>query len=70
MLIVTGQKPAITVAKKSIAGFKLREGQPREELNESSPEGLMKRIVKHLWIMFVLLPFVAAVVLIVAGVIR
>jgi large subunit ribosomal protein L5 len=25
---ITGQKPAITVAKKSIAGFKLREGQP------------------------------------------
>jgi len=25
---ITGQKPAITKAKKSIAGFKLREGQP------------------------------------------
>ena len=25
---ITGQKPAITRAKKSIAGFKLREGQP------------------------------------------
>ena len=25
---ITGQKPVITKAKKSIAGFKLREGQP------------------------------------------
>lgn len=25
---ITGQKPAVTKAKKSIAGFKLREGQP------------------------------------------
>ncbi len=25
---ITGQKPAVTRAKKSIAGFKLREGQP------------------------------------------
>jgi large subunit ribosomal protein L5 len=25
---ITGQKPAVTTAKKSIAGFKLREGQP------------------------------------------
>lgn len=27
LTIITGQKPAITKAKKSIAGFKLREGQ-------------------------------------------
>ena len=26
--VITGQKPIITKAKKSIAGFKLREGQP------------------------------------------
>jgi large subunit ribosomal protein L5 len=26
--VITGQKPQITVAKKSIAGFKLREGDP------------------------------------------
>ena len=26
--LITGQKPAITLAKKSIAGFKLREGNP------------------------------------------
>ena len=26
--LITGQKPVITKAKKSIAGFKLREGQP------------------------------------------
>ncbi len=26
--LITGQKPAVTVAKKSIAGFKLREGNP------------------------------------------
>ena len=25
---ITGQRPAVTTAKKSIAGFKLREGQP------------------------------------------
>ena len=25
---ITGQKPVITLAKKSIAGFKIREGQP------------------------------------------
>jgi large subunit ribosomal protein L5 len=28
MTIVTGQKPAVTKAKKSIAGFRLREGMP------------------------------------------
>jgi large subunit ribosomal protein L5 len=28
MTIITGQKPIITKAKKSIAGFKLREGMP------------------------------------------
>jgi len=28
MMIITGQKPIITKAKKSIAGFKLREGMP------------------------------------------
>lgn len=28
MAIITGQRPVITRAKKSIAGFKLREGQP------------------------------------------
>ena len=26
--VITGQKPVVTRAKKSIAGFKLREGQP------------------------------------------
>ncbi len=25
---ITGQKPVVTVAKKAIAGFKIREGQP------------------------------------------
>jgi large subunit ribosomal protein L5 len=28
LIIITGQKPVITKAKKSIAGFKLREGMP------------------------------------------
>ena len=28
LLQITGQKPVVTKAKKSIAGFKLREGQP------------------------------------------
>lgn len=28
MRVITGQQPAITRAKKSIAGFKIREGQP------------------------------------------
>jgi large subunit ribosomal protein L5 len=28
LTIITGQKPIITKAKKSIAGFKLREGNP------------------------------------------
>ncbi|MGH9031369.1 MAG: 50S ribosomal protein L5 [Acidimicrobiia bacterium] len=28
LTVITGQKPAVTRAKKSIAGFKLREGQP------------------------------------------
>ncbi len=28
LAIITGQKPVITKAKKSIAGFKVREGQP------------------------------------------
>jgi large subunit ribosomal protein L5 len=28
LTIITGQKPVITKARKSIAGFKLREGQP------------------------------------------
>jgi len=28
LMIITGQKPVITKAKKSIAGFKLREGMP------------------------------------------
>jgi large subunit ribosomal protein L5 len=28
LAIITGQKPVVTVAKKSIAGFKLREGNP------------------------------------------
>ena len=28
LTIITGQKPVITKAKKSIAGFKLREGMP------------------------------------------
>lgn len=28
LMIITGQKPIITKAKKSIAGFKLREGMP------------------------------------------
>ena len=28
MTIITGQKPVVTKAKKSIAGFKLREGSP------------------------------------------
>lgn len=28
LALITGQKPVITRAKKSIAGFKLREGQP------------------------------------------
>ena len=27
LMLITGQKPAISVAKKSISGFKLREGQ-------------------------------------------
>jgi len=28
LTLITGQKPQVTVAKKSIAGFKLREGNP------------------------------------------
>ena len=28
LALITGQKPVVTKAKKSIAGFKLREGQP------------------------------------------
>ena len=28
LTIITGQKPVVTTAKKSIAGFKLREGMP------------------------------------------
>jgi len=28
LAVITGQKPVVTRAKKSIAGFKLREGQP------------------------------------------
>jgi large subunit ribosomal protein L5 len=28
LTLITGQKPLVTVAKKSIAGFKLREGNP------------------------------------------
>jgi large subunit ribosomal protein L5 len=28
LTVITGQKPVVTRAKKSIAGFKLREGQP------------------------------------------
>lgn len=28
MRVITGQQPAVTRAKKSIAGFKIREGQP------------------------------------------
>jgi hypothetical protein len=42
---------------------------PRTEVSADAVY-IASRIVKHLWIMFVLLPFVAAVVLIVAGVIR
>ena len=28
LAIITGQKPVVTKAKKSIAGFRLREGMP------------------------------------------
>ena len=46
---ITGQKPIITKAKKSIAGFKLREGQPigvKVTLRGEAMYNFMEKLVK------------------------
>ena len=47
LTIISGQKPVVTKAKKSIAGFKLREGNPIGCLLYTSPsprDGLLSRM--------------------------
>lgn len=47
--ILTGQKPIITKARKSIAGFKLREGQPigvKVTLRGENMYNFMERLIK------------------------
>ena len=47
--IIAGQKPVITKAKKSIAGFKLREGQPigvKVTLRGESMYNFMEKLIK------------------------
>ena len=47
--VITGQKPIITKAKKSIAGFKLREGQPigvKVTLRGESMYNFMEKLIK------------------------
>ena len=47
--VITGQKPIITKAKKSIAGFKLREGQPigvKVTLRGEAMYNFMEKLVK------------------------
>ena len=47
--VITGQKPIITKAKKSIAGFKLREGQPigvKVTLRGEAMYNFMEKLIK------------------------
>ena len=47
--LITGQKPVITKAKKSIAGFKLREGQPigvKVTLRGEAMYNFMEKLIK------------------------
>jgi len=47
--IIAGQKPVITKAKKSIAGFKLREGQPigvKVTLRGKNMYNFMEKLIK------------------------
>ena len=47
--IIAGQKPVITKAKKSIAGFKLREGQPigvKVTLRGEAMYNFMEKLIK------------------------
>ena len=47
--VITGQKPIITKAKKSIAGFKLREGQPigvKVTLRGENMYNFMEKLIK------------------------
>ena len=47
--IITGQKPVVTKAKKSIAGFKLREGQPvgvKVTLRGENMYNFMEKLIK------------------------
>ena len=47
--IITGQKPVVTKARKSIAGFKLREGQPigvKVTLRGENMYNFMEKLVK------------------------
>ena len=47
--VITGQKPIITKAKKSIAGFKLREGQPigvKVTLRGDAMYNFMEKLIK------------------------
>ncbi|HXB70975.1 MAG TPA: hypothetical protein VNY05_22260 [Candidatus Acidoferrales bacterium] len=53
----------------STKGSEEHSFNPRTEVSADA-KYIASRIVKHLWIIFVLLPFVAAVLLMVAGVIK
>ena len=47
--VITGQKPILTKAKKSIAGFKLREGQPigvKVTLRGEAMYNFMEKLIK------------------------
>ena len=47
--VITGQKPVVTKAKKSIAGFKLREGQPigvKVTLRGEAMYNFMEKLIK------------------------
>ena len=47
--IITGQKPVVTKARKSIAGFKLREGQPigvKVTLRGENMYNFMEKLIK------------------------
>lgn len=49
LALITGQKPAVCKAKKSIAGFKLREGQIigiKSTLRRQRMEGFLEKLIK------------------------
>jgi hypothetical protein len=69
-----------TEHQKAMAAKQQRRSERRQELQDNPFDPrtevsadaihIASRIVKHLWIIFVLLPFVAALLLILAGVIK